>query len=88
MQRIEIKTETFFVKTITKDNGSQREMRLQPALFHRGDGAIFPFDIMLDKAQPSHKPGFYELSESSFLPDRFGVGFRPTLGAYLDVKKA
>lgn len=87
MQRIEIKTESFFVKTITKENGSVREMRLQPALFHRGDGAIFPFDVMLDRSQAPYKSGAYELSESSFLPDRYGVGFRPTVGAALDGKK-
>lgn len=88
MQKIEIKTNAFFVKTITKENGTLKEMRLQPALFHRGDGAVYPFDIMLDKAQPAHEAGFYGLNLTSFLPDRFGVGFRPTLGERLDAKKA
>lgn len=81
---IEVKDPTHFTKNITKDNGTVKELRMQRAFFNRGDGAVYPFDIMLDRTQSPYPVGTYALAVESFIPDRFGVAFRPTVGAPVD----
>lgn len=52
----------------------------QSALFVRGDGASYPFDLMVDAGKP-HPAGNYEISPRSYKPTRYGVELDLAVGA-------
>lgn len=56
----------------------------QSALFVRGDGASYPFDLMVDAGRP-HPAGKYEISPRSYKPNRYGVELDLALGAPIPV---
>lgn len=82
--QIVIRTAEQFVKTITTDKGAVKELIMQRAFFDRGDGASYPFDIMLGKTQAPYPAGRYTIAPESYLPDRFGVQLRLTPGELIE----
>jgi hypothetical protein len=56
-----------------------RPMLFQSALFHRGDGGVFPTEFLLQDAKPV-ATGNYAIAPASYEPGRYGMEFRPRPG--------
>lgn len=80
---IKIRSTEVFNKSITKNDGKVKDLRMQRAIFDRGDGAAYPFDIMLSNQQAAYPAGNYSIAPESYLPDTFGVKLRLTCGELL-----
>lgn len=67
--------------TVTREMISKagNKMLFQPTLFHRGDGGVFPVEVMLRDGKP-FAVGNYEIAPSSYEPGRYGMEFRPQPG--------
>lgn len=56
----------------------------QQVMFERGDGAVYPTDILLSSPENAHKVGTYSLSHDSFSTGEYGkIIFRPLPGQLL-----
>lgn len=65
---------------VTTKPGKSGDYSTQSVMFERGDGATYPLDVFVDKGKP-YAPGLYEVALKSYVPSRFGVDFKPVLGA-------
>lgn len=69
------------LQTITREMTSKagKPMHFQPVLFHRGDGGVFPCEVML-RADKPFALGNYSIAPASYEPGRYGMEFRPQPG--------
>jgi hypothetical protein len=75
--KIEIKDQTIETREGKNEDGTPWVVNSQSALFHRGDGAVFPVKLKVEGGK-SFPIGMHDLALDSFVPGRFGkVEFFP-----------